>query len=209
MSVSDLVVPDLERGVVRVLQLGLVAVTVHGVLVGKFDLVLNGAVPLLVTFVPAYLRKDYGVRMDTGLVFLLTAAAVVHTVGIMGPYQSSPWYDEVAHSLSASVVALSGYAVVRALDIHSGDIELPPEFVRAFAVVFVVALGGFWELFELGMGTVATWLDAKPPLVVFGLEDAVLDIAFNTVGGIVVALVAPGYVSTLPRTLATRLMDRW
>ena len=209
MSLTDVVVPDtLEQGVVRVLQAGLLALSVYGALVGSLDLVLNGVIPLLVTFTPAYLRRDYQVQMDPGLVFLLTAAAVVHAVGIVGPYRSIAWYDEVAHALSASVVALSGYALVQAVDIHYSSVELPTDFVRVFTVVVVIAFGGVWELFELLIGTLAAAVNMQPPLIVFGLEDAVLDLVFNTIGGVIVAVVAPGYLSKLPATLATRLLNR-
>lgn len=209
MSLTDVAVPkNLEQGVVRVLQVILLGISVYGALQGRAAVVLNGVVPLLVTFLPAYLRRDYRVRMDPGIVFLLAVAATVHAIGMLGPYESVQWYDEVAHALSASVVALSGYATVQALDIHYESIELPPEFLRAATVIFAIAFGGLWELFELLLGTAAAAFGFEPPLIVFGLDDAVLDIVFNTIGGIVVAVVAPGHLTKLPTTLATRLMNR-
>lgn len=209
MSFADIALPgDIEQGTVRIMQLILLGISVYGVVTASPALVLNGAFPLLVTVVPAYLQRDYRVRIDTGLAFLLTLAALVHTVGAAGPYQSVPGYDEIAHSLSASVVAVSGYAAVRSLEIHSTSMDFPKDFLRAFTVIVVIAFGGLWELFELLIGTAATFLKAKPPLVVYGLDDAVLDMVFNTVGGVVVAVVAPWAVSLLPRTLATRFLDR-
>lgn len=209
MSLTDVAVPDgAEQGSVRVMQLALLGISVYGIATVRVGLVVNGVVPLLVTFLPAYLRRDYRVRMDAGLVFLLTLAALVHAVGILGPYESTVWYDWVAHALSASVVALSGYAVVRALDIHSPSIDLPPGFARAFTVVLVVAFGGLWELFELLLGSAATAIGTDPPLIVYGLDDAVLDLVFNAVGGVVVAVVAPGSVTRLPSSLAARVLDR-
>lgn len=209
MSLSDVAVPDgLEQGTVRVMQLALLGISAYGAVTLRFDFVLNGFVPLLVTFLPAYLRRDYSVRMEPGLVFMLTLAATVHAVGMLGPYQSTFWYDWMAHALSASVVALSGYAVIRALDIHSPSIELPRGFVRVFTVVLVVAFGGLWELFELLVGSLATWLGMQPPLIVYGLDDSVLDMVSNTLGGITVALLAPGSLTELPASLAARVFDR-
>ena len=91
---------------------------------------------------------------------------------------------------------------------HAEGIELPPAFLRAFTLLVVVAMGGIRELFELGIGTVATWMNADPPLVVLGLDDAILDVVFNAIGGVIIAVVGPGYLSELPSTLAGRVMDR-
>jgi hypothetical protein len=169
-------------------------------------MVFNGLVPLLITLIPGYLREDRGVRIERGLTFLITAAVLVHAVGALGPYKQYGWYDQFAHGLSATVVALTGYAFVRAVDLHSERNRLPRDFVRVYVVLAVMAFGVVWEVLEYGTSVIAKQLGMSGVLIQFGWRDIVLDLAFDFVGGVAVALVGSRYFSETPEDLA-REMD--
>ncbi|WP_227352761.1 hypothetical protein [Haladaptatus salinisoli] len=175
-----------KRRLVRLLQVGLLALTVYGIYRGKVGVAVNGGVSLLVTFVPALLRRDWDVSMSAGFVLWLTAAVFVHAVGILGPYKQYPWYDSVAHALSASVVAGTSYAFFRAVELHSERVELPRELRFLFVLVFALAFGVLWEVLEFTSGFLANALGSKPVLIQFGMKDIILDLVFDFVGGVVV-----------------------
>ncbi|WP_227375384.1 hypothetical protein [Haladaptatus halobius] len=175
-----------KRRLVRLLQAGLLALTAYGIYRGNVGVAVNGGVSLLVTFVPAFLRRDKGVSMSAGFVLWLTAAVFVHTVGILGPYRQYPWYDSVAHALSASIVAGTSYAFLRAVELHSERVELPRELRFLFVLVFALAFGVLWEVLEFTSGLLANAVGGKAVLIQFGMKDIILDLVFDFVGGVIV-----------------------
>ncbi|WP_135827831.1 hypothetical protein [Halorussus halobius] len=184
---TDLLSAERERWLVRLLQVGLLGIAGYGLYRGETGLVANGLLSLGVTLVPAYLRRDTSISLDTSYVLVLSLAVFVHAVGALGPYQSVPWYDSVAHALSASIVAGAGYATVKAVDRNSEATHLPAKLQFAFILIFVMAFGVLWEILEFGTGLVSELVGGEPVLAQYGLDDVVSDLTFNQVGGILVA----------------------
>ena len=188
-----------ERWLVRLLQLALAAIAAYGLLQGNTGVVVNGALGLAVTFVPTVLRRDVGVSLPTWYVLCITAAIVLHTIGIMGPYKTVPWYDSLTHALSASIVAGVGYATVVAVDENSERTNLGSELRFAFVLVFVLAFGVFWEILEFTVGM----FGGKGMLIQYGLDDTVHDLVFDALGGLVIA----GWDTAQPDSAADTLSE--
>ncbi|WP_101295272.1 hypothetical protein [Halegenticoccus soli] len=196
-----------ERTGVRLMQLVLVGIVGYAAVTLNAGLLFNSAVPLAITFVPALLRRDYGLPMDAGLTLWITAAVFLHAVGALGPYRSIPWYDQVAHALSASVVAVSGYAVIRALEIHSDDVRLRSKVRAIYLIVFVLAFGVLWEIAEFASGGLAALIGGRALLAQYGLDDIVLDLLFNVAGAVIVAAWGGGVSDALSRAISRRVLD--
>lgn len=191
-----------ERGAVRLMQVVLGGIVAYALFTWSIGLLFNSALPLAITFVPAVLRRDYGIPMDLGLTLWITAAVFLHAVGALGPYRHVPWYDQVTHTLSASVVAGSGYALVRAAELHSDDISFPPAFRGIYLVIFVFAFGVLWEVLEFASGELAALVGGKAVLAQYGFDDIVMDLTFNAVGAVLVAVFGTDVISRIPRALA-------
>jgi hypothetical protein len=194
-----------ERLSVRAMQLGLAGLAVYGLVTLRFGMAANGALALSVTLVPAVLRREYGYAMDVGLVLWITVAIVLHLRGSLGLYTQYSWYDEITHTVSSTVVAGVGYATLRALEAHSEAIDVPSEFRAVFIVVFVLAFGVVWEVFEFGSVEVSHLLGVDSPVIVFGVDDIVTDFVYNTVGAVVVALWGTRYAGGFAAFLRRRL----
>jgi uncharacterized membrane protein YjdF len=184
---TELLDDDQERQLVRVLQVGLLVIAAYGFYRGETGIVANGLVPLVVTLVPAYLRRDKNISMDTSYVLWIAIAVFVHAVGSLGLYESIPWYDSIAHALSATIVAGTGYAAVKAIDRNSEQTNLPAELQFAFILVFVMAFGVFWEILEFALGLASQVLGGEAVLAQYGLDDTIQDLVFNQLGAILVA----------------------
>jgi hypothetical protein len=197
-----------ERVLVRILQTGLLGLAVYGLVTVHLGMAMNGALTLAVTLLPAVVRREYGYRMDAGLVLWITLAVVLHVVGSLGLYVEFSWYDEITHALSASVVAGLGYTAFRSFELHSEEIDVPPAFRGLFIVVFVLAFGVVWEVFEFGAGGVSTLLGVDSPVVVYGIDDIVTDFIYNAVGAVVVALWGTGRFDGLVGLVTGRLGRR-
>lgn len=185
-----------ERLMARGLQLLLLGLLAFGVVTTQAEIIVAAGLTLGVTLLPALLRREYDYSMDAGLVLWLTVAMVLHAVGSIGLYDQHQWYDEVTHTASATVIAGVGYAVFRALELHSEAIDVPSEFRAVFILVFVLAAGMVWEVLEFVAGGLAP---------VYGIDDIVTDLIFNAVGGIIVAIWGTGYVTELVVFFRARL----
>ncbi|RBI58434.1 hypothetical protein DMJ13_26795 [halophilic archaeon] len=177
-----------EWFLVRALQVALGGILVFGLVTGQLSMAVSSGVALIVTLLPALLRREYGYTMDAGLVLWITVAMILHTAGTLRFYARYQWYDEVTHTVSATIIAGVGYASFRALEIHSDDIDVTSEFRAVFIVVFVLAAGIFWEVLEFAAGELVP---------VYGIDDIVTDLIFNAVGALLVAIWGTGYVSGL------------
>ena len=194
-----------QRRLTRGMQLILLAIVVYGVVAGAPKAITNGSIALLVTFVPALLERNYDIPLDPWLGVWITAAVFFHTLGSARFYAEIWWWDHLTHALSASLVAGVGYTTIRAVDLHSDAIRIPPRFAFAFILVFVLAFGVVWELFEFGLDIVADETGIAMPLAQHGLDDTILDAMYNSLGALVVATFGQAHLSGVAETVRESL----
>ena len=185
-----------EHRLVRGLQLGLGATVGYGLVTGDVGIVAPAAIALGITLFPALLRREYGYAMDSGLVLWITVAVFLHTVGSLGLYSQYQWYDEITHTVSATLIAALGYASFRALELHTDEIDVPNAFRSVFIVVFVLAAAVAWEVLEFALGGYMT---------VYGVDDIVTDMIANVAGAVLVAVGGAGPVGGLVGFFRNRL----
>ncbi len=204
-----------QRQATRGMQAALAAFAVVGVLQLNAAVAVNSLVALVVTHLPAVLERDYSIPMDAGLTVWITAAVFLHVLGTLGVPgvterlygPSRPvWWDHLTHFLSSTVVAAAGYATVRALDEHRDDVAFPPKFTFVFVVLFVMALGVLWEILEYAAWTLGDVVGARV-LTIYGVDDVMLDLVFNTVGAITVGLWGTAYLGDLIDAIRTNFED--
>ena len=198
----SLVVPSLprpslatQRRLTGAMQLLLAAIVAYGALYGQPKAITNGGLGLVVTFVPAILRRNYDIPLDPWLSVWITSAVLFHTLGSAWFYAQVPWWDHLTHALSASLIAGAGYTTLRAVDLHSDEIRIPARFAFVFIFVVVLAFGVVWELFEFGLDIVADETGIEMPLAQFGLDDTVADLTYNSIGALVVALFGQAHLT--------------
>jgi hypothetical protein len=202
-----------QRQVVRAMQLSLVGFVFIGFDRGNPGIVVNAGVALAVTYLPAAFERDYDLPMDAGLTLWITSAVFLHALGTVGVpgtgldnfYQTLGWWDHLTHTLSSSVVAAAGYATVRAVDEHTDAVRLPPRFTFVFVLLFTLAFGVVWEVLEFVLAEAATLVGGASVLTQYGLSDTMLDLVFDAVGGLVVAVWGTAYLTDVAGALSARL----
>ena len=206
-----------QRQAARAMQVSLVGFLFVGLYRVNAGIIVNAGVALLVTHVPAVLERDHGIPMDAGVTLWITAAVFLHALGTVGlPGDSAgfygpggiPWWDHLTHALSSSLVAATGYAVARALDEHNEDIYLPPKFMFAFLLLFVLAFGVLWEVLEFAITGTASVFGTQAVLTVYGVHDTLLDLVFNTVGAVVVAVWGTAYLTDVSAAIRAKFDGR-
>jgi len=204
-TVADRDLDSLAWIAVRIMQAILAVVVVYAAVTRQFGLVINSGIPLAITFLPRALNYEYGYEMGGGLALWISGAAFLHAIGALGPYTMFGWYDQVTHTLSATLVAGAGYAIVAAIEAEHDGVEIPDRLRGVFILLFVLAFGVLWEIGEFGTGLIAELYGGQAVLAQYGASDIVLDLLFNAVGATIVALWGTGYFDGLSRLLARRV----
>lgn len=155
-------------------------------------LTVNAALSLGVALFPAVVELltdvifDYYVGFGPEVHIWLAGAALIHTVGMYGLYESVWWWDHLAHTVSATLVAGGVYASLIVLEGHSGDISLSLGAIATLTVLLTFLLGVFWELLEVITRDISKALGKEPMLVPYGRWDTMLDLAFDVFGAVIV-----------------------
>ncbi|WP_248896860.1 DUF2238 domain-containing protein [Haloplanus halobius] len=200
-----------QRQLTRVMQLLLVGLVFIGLERGNPGIVINATIGFGVTHLPAVLERDYHIPMDSALTLWITVAVFLHALGTAGLpgastnlYRSVWWWDHMTHTLSSTIVAAAGYATARAIELHSDAVSLPERFMFVFILLFVLAFGVFWEVIEFGVTLIASASGSQSILVQYGLDDTMLDLLFDTLGGIIVAVWGTAHLTDVVGALSER-----
>ncbi|MFC3960026.1 hypothetical protein [Halovivax cerinus] len=201
-----------QRQLTYLMELSLIGMVFIGIDRGDVGLLVNVGVAVAVTQLPPILERDYEIPMDPRLTLWITSAVFLHALGTVGPpggtatfYSQVWWWDHVTHALSASLVAAVGYATVRALHEHADGIYFPDRFIAVFILLFVLAFGVLWEVLEFAIALAAERMGTGTVLTQYGLEDTMMDLVFNSIGGLVVAAWGGVYLSDVVDALRQRL----
>lgn len=195
------------RAGTRTIQLLLAGITGYTALAGDVGYFVNTALMLALALIPDFVRYRYDVPRQPAVAFLVATAPFLHAVGALGPYRRVPAFDQVAHAVSAVLVAGLGYVVVRVVDAEYDDVVIPPPLTAVFVLVFATAFGVAWEILEFATGLFSAVVGGEPLLAQYGPQDVVLDLLFNTLGAVVVAVWGTSYFDGLRRVLVRRLGD--
>ncbi|PSP96100.1 hypothetical protein BRC84_02240 [Halobacteriales archaeon QS_1_68_44] len=198
----------------RGLQVAMVGLFAVGLVTRNAGVVVNAAAAFGVSLLPATLERDYNIPLNAGLTLWITTAVFLHALGaVVVPvagvniYSFVPWWDHLTHTLSSSIVAAVGYTTARAFDEHSKMVRLPPQFTFAFILVVTLAFGVFWEVVEFAIGEIAA-LTGGAVLTQYGLRDTMLDLVFDTVGAVVVAVWGTAHLTDVVGAVTERLDER-
>ena len=166
--------------------LRLVGTVVAAVRQSNWAAIVNSAGSLALALLPGAadaglsILVDWSVTAPPELTLWIAVAGFLHSLGMLGLYESLSWWDHLTHFVSAALVAALVYAFVL-VDGVGQSLGAGP---AAVAVTVVVGVG--WELLELGARELGRWLDVDPVLVYYGRLDTALDLIFDLAGAIVV-----------------------
>ena len=176
----------------RMMQAGIVAVAIAGVLTGNYTWVPAALISFFISEIPSILKRDLKIVLPVELNYWIVLALFAHVVGgFSGFYDRVPAWDHLTHAMSASLVAALGFVTVVVLDKYVASIYLPRPFLAVFIVMFTMAIGVMWELTEFVndqlMGS----------RLQYSLSDSMIDLLFDAFGGFVVAAAGTRYFTQM------------
>ena len=162
---------------------------------------------LLLTFLPAIIRRNFKVYLPVELEFLviLFVYASLYLGEIHAYYTLFWWWDLVLHSGSSILLGITGFILVYVLNQEKRvHINMRPGFVALFAFTFALAIGATWEIFEFGIDGFFGLSMQKS-----GLVDTMWDMIVNAGGALLVAVVGYFYVKGGRKMLVDRFVYRF
>jgi len=171
------------------MKITLVGLLPYEIYKGDYLFVAATCLSITFSFIPAMADRNYRIHLPLELDFLVTSAIFLNT--FMGEwlkfYEKIPIFDKVMHFYGTAVTALLAFMVVYSLH-FARKLRLTLPFIGVFTVVFAMAMGVIWEIFEF-------WVD-----IIFakqmqkGLDDTMWDMMYNLAGGAIVAFFGMLYV---------------
>lgn len=174
----------------RGMQTGIVGLAFSGVVTGELTYVPAAIAALLISALPALIRRDLKLVLPVELNFWIALALFLHVLGsFSGFYDNLPGWDHLTHAMSASLIAALGFVVVVAIDKYAESIFLPRAFLVLFIVMFTMAVGVIWEIVEYMIDSLTT------SHLQYSLEDTMKDLLFDTIGGLLIASAGAYYLN--------------
>ena len=168
----------------------------------------------IMTFYPSILRKRLRVYLPSSLQIVITL--FIFAAQFLGElhdfYYRFPWWDNMLHCISGSVLGIIGFMFVYFLNkTHIKKTKLSPFFIVLFAFCFAVMIGVVWEIFEfsadrmLGLNMQKFRLPEED-----GLVDTMTDLIVDSIGAIIVAIVGYIYMKDEKKMLKKKVkMEEW
>lgn len=150
----------------------------------------------VMTFYPSILRKKFRVYLPSTLQIIITL--FIFAAQFLGEihdfYYKFPWWDNMLHCISGSILGIIGFMFVYFLNkTHIKKTKLSPFFVSLFAFCFALSIGVFWEIFEfasdriLGLNMQKFRMPGED-----GLVDTMTDLIVDTIGPFIITMI--GYI---------------
>lgn len=153
--------------------------------------VINAGMSFLLVFIPilvdilAYWYSGVRVGLTPELPLWVAVVGLLHSYGMLGPYDEIFWWDHLAHTLSAALVAALLYAGVLVALEHT-QVSADYSLIWATVVLLTLLSGVFWELIELLARDFGKKVGHPPVLVHYGRRDTILDLFFDVVGAVLI-----------------------
>ncbi|MXR21977.1 hypothetical protein [Halobacterium bonnevillei] len=162
---------------------------------GNGAAMVNAAASLVVAVVAIVVAS--GFQFDGGqfvapeLAVWAAVAGFLHSVGMLGPYDSVWWWDHLTHTVSGTLLTALLYAAI----VVTVDGAWSDATIAAATVALSLLAGVFWELIELAARAVGERFGIEPVLVHYGWRDTAYDLLFDLLGAVaVVALDVRAFV---------------
>jgi uncharacterized membrane protein YjdF len=179
--------PNPSRGVylTRLFQ-GLIFLSiVSSVATGKYFLAFLAFLAFIMTMTPYLVTRKMHLCLPWEVNLLITISLFLHLMGHVEGYYMlfSPFYDKITHLVSSVTVAVVAFFGAVLAD-HYQDLRLTRPMIIFFVVIFTLAMGAAWEIYEFTLDQL------------FGLTlqngntDTMTDLIVDLCGATIVAVIA-------------------
>lgn len=162
--------------------------------VGQNEVGFVASLMFAVSICPHYFKAVHNVHIPN--IFIYGAIAFIFSSILLGQfggmYDRFHWYDSFLHFLSSLVLGIVGFLIIYVF-YSINRLKLPLLIVVIFSFSFAVTIGVIWEIIEyfidMTLGT---------NMQVSSLDDTMIDLMINSLGGLITAFIGYLYVIKIP-----------
>lgn len=179
------------------LKLAIIVSTIWLIYIGLYAWAFNAGLVSVLVVLPNIIAYKTKAKIPWAFDFLLSAAMAIHILGFsLRLYPTIPYYDVLAHFVSAAFVGLLVFSGLMIIQYHSSKIKISPRFMMAVIIMAAIAAGVVWELYEWANDIV---LFAGSPHEQWSVADTMKDLLVNIMGGTFIAIVGNVWMKHTPK----------
>lgn len=183
---------NFEYGILLLFEIIFIGFALQAVLIHdttRFYVVL---VSMVILFVPILFERWRSIRLPFGIKSTIAMALFLHMAGGINRWywKYMPYYDKLAHVVSALAIGLLIFAFFLVLD--SWEIRVRPSRILAGIFVLVFLFGFGWEIGEYYIDLLVKSSYNN------GVMDSILDSISNVIGALIAMLIAWYYMKHIP-----------
>jgi hypothetical protein len=166
---------------------------IYGIFLRDPSIILTAFIGFFLTCIPYLIERRIRVTLPWEVNFLIAFAVFLHVAGYSQHLYLFlyPYYDKVAHFISSITVAVLAFVSILLIDRFSCT-KLARWQIFFYIVIFTMAIGAFWEIYEYLMDTFFGSYLTK--FLQHGLDDTMIDLIIDLLGGIIVAVFGTFYI---------------
>lgn len=150
------------------------------------------AIMFVISLLPVIIDEIYNIKLhwlhDSAFSFLIFA----HMAGFSGLYNLFSFWDDIAHVVGISIIAMLGFSFLYAYDItEKTRMTLP--MVAFFSACFAMAVGGIWEIIEFVWDSIILF-SINYGFAQNGLLDTMSDLTWDFLGSVTSVMIMLYYV---------------
>jgi hypothetical protein len=149
-------------------------------------------VSMILVLVPILFERKFSLNLPAGTKTLIAFALFLHVAGGINRWywKFMPYYDKVAHLVSALALGLVIFSFLLLLDYW--EYRMPPSRIYAGIFLLVLIFGLCWEIGEYYIDVLVKSSYNN------GITDSILDLISNTVGSLIAIAIARNALKKIP-----------
>jgi hypothetical protein len=168
--------------------------SVYSFHIGYYAGTFFGLVAVGLSLIPTLVRRKVHIVVPWEVTFLIALTLFLHIAGYSYHWYLDlyPWYDKFAHLIASTTVALLGFLAVLIMMRISNGLQFERWQIFVFIIIFTMAFGAIWEIWEFTLDTLAGAYLTKP--LQQGNTDTMIDLITDLGGALMVALLGTIYL---------------
>jgi hypothetical protein len=177
-----------------IMQALIILTAVYSFHIGYYAGTFFGLVAVGLSLIPTLVHRKVHIVVPWEVTFLIALTLFLHIAGYSYYWYVDfyPYYDKFTRLIASMTVALLGFLAVLIIMRISNGLQFKRWHIFFFIVIFTLALGVIWEIWEFALDSLAGAYPTNP--LQLSNADTMLDLIADLGGGIVIAVLGTFYL---------------
>ena len=177
-----------------IMQALIILTAVYSFHIGYYAGTFFGLVAVGLSLIPTLVHRKVHIVVPWEVTFLIALTLFLHIAGYSYYWYVDfyPYYDKFAHLIASITIALLGFLAVLIIMRASNGLQFERWHIFFFIIIFTLAFGTIWEIWEFTLDSLAGDYLTKP--LQQDITDTMLDLITDLGGGIIIAVMGTFYL---------------